>query len=107
MFFCIASHSPSFDQADPYSRHRRTHEARPDGELDNYSDEDLEAEENEFGALDEELSPPPEHHHNYMQSAMTNMSAASMRMPTTGMGVSHGMGPPPMMSSQHLLQQQM
>ena len=87
-------------------RHRRTHEARPDGEMGTYSDEDLEAEENEFGVLDDE-SPPPPDHHSYMHNAMNNMTAASMRMPTTGMGVTHPMAPPPMMSTQHLLQQQM
>jgi len=38
--------------------------------------------------------------------AMTNMTAAAMRMPSTGMGVSHGMAPPSMMPPQ-MLQQQM
>lgn len=34
-------------------RHRRTHEAQVDGQVaPSFSDEDLEAEENEFGSLD-------------------------------------------------------
>jgi hypothetical protein len=34
-------------------RHRRTHEAQADGQpAPSFSDEDLEAEENEFGSLD-------------------------------------------------------
>ena len=96
-----------------YFRHRRTHEARPDGEGGSYSEEDLEeAEENDFGTLEEDMSPPPSDQ-SYMtngmtNSAMTNMTAASMRMPATGIrGVSHGMAPPTMMTNQHLLQQQM
>lgn len=100
--------------AKPCPRHRRTHEARPDGGVGAYSDEDLEADEHEFGVLDEE-SPPPQDH-GYMSNAltngltnspMTNLTAASMRMPTTGMGTGHVMAPPQMMSTQHMLQQQM
>ena len=104
------------NQLIPYFRHRRTHEARADGEGGNYSDEDLEAEEDEFGVINEESPPPVDRHshNNYMQTSMSNspmthMTAASMRMPATGigMGATHGMAPPPMMTSQHLLQQQM
>ena len=96
----------------PYFRHRRTHEARPDGEAGSYSDEDLEeAEENDFGTLEDEMSPPPSDQayltNGMTNGAMTNMTAATMRMPATGMGVSHGMAPPTMMPTQHLLQQQM
>ena len=96
------------------ARHRRTHEARPDGEVGAYSDEDLEAEENEFGVMDDESPPPPDHGYlsNGLTNAltnnpMTNMTTASMRMPTTGMGTGHVMAPPQMMPTQHLLQQQM
>lgn len=79
-----------------------------------YSDEDLEAEENEFGVLDEESPPPPDHSymsngltHGLTNSPMSNMTVASMRMPTTGMGTGHIMAPPQMMPAQHMLQQQM
>jgi hypothetical protein len=95
-----------------YFRHRRTHEARPDGEGGSFSEEELdEADENEFGTLEDEMSPPPSDQ-SYMtngitNSAMTNMTAASMHMPAAGMGASHGMAPPTMMTNQHLLQQQM
>ncbi|KAL9070284.1 MAG: hypothetical protein Q9161_004977 [Pseudevernia consocians] len=104
----------AFSRSDNLAQHRRTHEARPDGEVGAYSDEDLEAEENEFGVLDDESPPPPDH--SYMSnsltngltnSPMTNLTAASMRMPTTGMGAAHVMAPPQMMSTQHMLQQQM
>lgn len=89
-------------------RHRRTHEARPDGEIGTYTDDDLEAEENEFGTLDDE-SPPPSSEHSYMQSAMSNMTANAMRMPAQGMSAGHGHAgmPPPMMAQHQLLQQQM
>ena len=101
-----------------FARHRRTHEARPDGEVSAYSDEDLEAEENEFGILDDESPPPPDHAYmsngltngltnGMANSPITNMTAVSMRMPTTGMGTGHAMAPPQMISTQHMLQQQM
>lgn len=58
--------------ADPHRRHRRTHEARPDGEMGSYSDEELELEENEFGAVEEES---PQTHHTYLRDSMShNMS---------------------------------
>ena len=90
------------------SRHRRTHEARPDGEI-GYTDDDLEAEENEFGALDDG-TPSPDEPNSYMQSQMTSMTANSMRMPTTGMGhdgmtMTGAMGPP-LMSNQMPVSQQ-
>lgn len=80
-------------------RHRRTHEPRADGELGSYSDDDLENEENEFGALDED-SPPPDH--SYLSGAMPTASslAMSMGMPGTGMAA-----PSQLISAQHLLQQ--
>ena len=66
--------------------------------MGNYSDDDLEAEENEFGTLDEE-SPPPEGGSHYLQPSMTNMAGSPMRMPAAGMGaggvnVNGTMGPP-------------
>lgn len=86
--------------ANPHDRHRRTHEAHPDGgEIGNrYSDEDLELEENDFGALEEE-SPPPEQHNNYIPSSMATMAPISMRM-QGGMPT-----PSQMISTNHLLQQ--
>lgn len=90
--------------ADLILRHRRTHEARPDGELGNYSEDDLEAEENEFGTLDDESPPPPDH--SYMHNAMSHMTANAMKpYPVTGIGPGHQM-PPPMMPAHHMLQQQ-
>jgi len=90
--------------ADLLPRHRRTHEARPDGEIGNYSEDDLEAEENEFGTLEDESPPPPDH--SYMQHAMNNMTANAMKQyPVANIGSGHNM-PPPMMPTGHLLQQQ-
>ena len=86
------------------SRHRRTHEARPDGEMGTYTDDDLEAEENEFGALDDESPPPPDH--GYMQAPMSNMNGHAMRMPPTGMTAGHAGMPPPMMTQHQLMPQQ-
>ncbi|KAL9021068.1 MAG: hypothetical protein Q9185_001736 [Variospora sp. 1 TL-2023] len=100
--------SKAFSRSDNLAQHRRTHEARPDGEAGNYSDEELEIEENEFGAVEEE-SPQP--HHNYLQdsmshgmshgisSGMSHMVSASMRMPGSMAA------PNQLMSSHHLIQQ--
>ncbi|KAL9124231.1 MAG: hypothetical protein Q9217_006421 [Psora testacea] len=92
----------AFSRSDNLAQHRRTHEARPEGEIGGYTDDDLEAEENEFGTLDEESPPPSEH---YMQNTITNMTASAMRMPATGMGPGQSMGPP-MMNTQQMLPQQ-
>lgn len=61
--------------ADPHCRHRRTHEARPDGEMGSYSDEELELEENEFGAVEEES---PQTHHTYLRDPMTHTMPSNM-----------------------------
>ncbi|KAL9101720.1 MAG: hypothetical protein Q9163_003042 [Psora crenata] len=95
--------SKAFSRSDNLAQHRRTHEARLDGEIGGYTDDDLEAEENEFGTLDEESPPPP--HHNYMPSPMTSITATAMRMPATGLGSGQSMGPP-MMNTQRMLSQQ-
>ncbi|KAI4131136.1 MAG: hypothetical protein LQ347_003102 [Umbilicaria vellea] len=88
-----------FKRLEHLKRHRRTHEPRADGELGSYSDEDLENEENDFGALDED-SPPADH--SYLSGAMPTASslALSMGMPGTGMAA-----PSQLISAQHLLQQ--
>ncbi|KAL9601716.1 MAG: hypothetical protein Q9219_002327 [cf. Caloplaca sp. 3 TL-2023] len=97
-----------FKRLEHLKRHRRTHEARPDGEVGSYSDEELEIEENEFGAVEEES---PQSHHNYlpdtvphgmnnnMSNNMAHMVSTSMRMP----GVMAG--PNQLMSSHQLIQQ--
>lgn len=82
-------------------RHRRTHEGRGEGEQQTYSEEELEMEENEFGAVDEE-SPPPADPSNYLPHAMHTMAPASMRMS----GLPSMAAPNHLMSNQHLLQQQ-
>ncbi|KAL8942085.1 MAG: hypothetical protein Q9216_001851 [Gyalolechia sp. 2 TL-2023] len=104
--------SKAFSRSDNLAQHRRTHEARPDGELGSYSDEELELEENEFGAVEEES---PQSHHNYlhdpvshsmtnnmqhgMSNGMAHMVSTSMRMP----GVMAA--PNQLMSSHQLIQQ--
>lgn len=104
--------SKAFSRSDNLAQHRRTHEARPDGEVGSYSDEELELEENEFGAVEEES---PQSHHNYlhdtvshgmtnnmphgMSSGMAHMVSASMRMPSAMAA------PSQLMSSHQLIQQ--
>ncbi|KAI4180036.1 MAG: hypothetical protein LQ346_007075 [Caloplaca aetnensis] len=65
----------AFSRSDNLAQHRRTHEARPEGLDGHYSDEELEIEENEFGAVEEES---PQSHHHYLQDSLPN-------------GMSHGM----------------
>ena len=98
---CLTFHATTAQNTNKRRRHRRTHEARPDGEQQTYSEEELEMEENEFGALDEE-SPPPSDPSNYLPQPMHTMAPASMRMG----GLATSMMPPnQMMPNQHLLQQ--
>lgn len=59
----------------PHCRHRRTHEARPDGEMGSYSDDELEIEENEFGAVEEES---PQSHHTYLRDPMSHSMSSNM-----------------------------
>lgn len=71
---------------------------------------DVEAEENEFGTLDEE-SESPDGSTGYMQHPMTTMHTNHMRMPSSEMG-HHGLGMngamgPPMMTNQMPVSQQM
>lgn len=57
----------------------------------NYSDEELEIEENEFGAVEEES---PQSHHHYLQDSMPHgMSQGMQHGMTNGManGMSNGM----------------
>lgn len=67
--------------------------------MGSYSDEDLENEENEFGALGED-SPPADH--SYLSGAMPTASSLALSMgglPGTGMAA-----PSQLISAQHLLQ---
>ncbi|KAG8532177.1 uncharacterized protein KY384_003817 [Bacidia gigantensis] len=90
----------AFSRSDNLAQHRRTHEVRPDGEVGGYTDDDLEAEENEFGTLEDE-SPPPENNNHYAQNPMAHMTANAMRLPSNGMAhdgmsMAGSMGPPMM-----------
>ncbi|KAL8926786.1 MAG: hypothetical protein Q9172_001662 [Xanthocarpia lactea] len=64
-----------FKRLEHLKRHRRTHEARPDGEIGGYSDEELEIEENEFGAVEEES---PQSHHTYLRDTMPHTMPHTM-----------------------------
>ncbi|KAL8636803.1 MAG: hypothetical protein Q9228_005844 [Teloschistes exilis] len=108
--------SKAFSRSDNLAQHRRTHEARPDGEVGSYSDEELEMDENEFGAVEEE-EPQPQHHYlhdpmphhlsssmstsmsNGIPSGMSHMVSNSMRMPGSMAA------PSQLMSSHQLIQQ--
>ncbi|KAF2841459.1 STE-domain-containing protein [Patellaria atrata CBS 101060] len=81
--------SKAFSRSDNLAQHRRTHEPRPDGEpVGNYSEEDLENDEDQLGSLEEES---PESEHAYLPSGLS-MSTSISDLPSMGMGVS--MGPP-------------
>ena len=69
-----------------------------------YTDDDLEAEENEFGALDDESPPPSEH--SYMQASMSAMNGNALRLPAGAMAAGHAGMPPPMMPQHQLMPQQ-
>ncbi|KAL8805483.1 MAG: hypothetical protein Q9182_001938 [Xanthomendoza sp. 2 TL-2023] len=72
--------SKAFSRSDNLAQHRRTHEARPDGDMGSYSDEELEIEENEFGAVEEES---PQSHHAYLRDSMSHtMPNMSNNMPS-------------------------
>ncbi|KAL9607432.1 MAG: hypothetical protein Q9167_007655 [Letrouitia subvulpina] len=108
----------AFSRSDNLAQHRRTHEARADGEVGSYSEEELEIDENEFGAIEEES---PQSHSTYLQDpisnglanglsngissgamsngAMSNMVSNSMRMPGAMAA------PSQLMPSQQLIQQ--
>lgn len=107
--------SKAFSRSDNLAQHRRTHEVQADGQpAPSFSDEDLEAEENEFGSLDESspenpylppmLDMPSMNNTSsssglnlHMQSGMQHMEQSGMQH----MDFSHGMIQP------QLLQQQM
>lgn len=82
-------------------RHRRIHEARPEGEeYGSFSEDELENEENEYGSL-EEVSPPAEQ--NFMQSTMA--SVTSIPVSSMGLGGTMMAAPSQLISAQHMLQQ--
>lgn len=82
-------------------RHRRTHEARPDGEVGSYSEEDLEIEEQEFGAVEDE-SPSPEQN-TYIPGGMPMLSTAPLRNAMHAGGMA---APSQLMAAPAMLQQQ-
>ncbi|KAI9794700.1 MAG: homeodomain transcription factor ste12 [Candelina submexicana] len=94
--------SKAFSRSDNLAQHRRTHEQRTEdgGQYPNYSEEDLENEEDQLGSLEED-SPPATH--NYLPT-LANMGS----MPVASIGVGHnGMAAPSQLISahHHLLQQ--
>ncbi|MCJ1285476.1 homeodomain transcription factor ste12 [Xylographa opegraphella] len=96
--------SKAFSRSDNLAQHRRIHEPRADGEVGGYSDEDLENEENEFGALEEDS---PQHENSYIPSGLSTvtsmpMSGMSMGGPLSGMTMAA-----PSQLAQHMLQGQM
>jgi transcription factor STE12 len=87
--------------ADFLCRHRRTHETQHDGQPGpNSSEEDLEAEENDFGSLDELSSPEESMRPDVFQPVM------STSMPPPSSLVMPSM-PQPSMAPSQLVQPQM
>lgn len=87
-------------------RHRRTHEAQADGQpAPSFSDEDLEAEENEFGSLDGSSPENPYLPPMLDMSSLNNTNSSGLNLHMQSgmqhMDFSHGMIQP------QLLQQQM
>lgn len=94
----------------PDTRHRRTHEARPDGEVGSYSDEELEIEEHEYGAVEDETPSPDQN--TYIPSAVPIMSTTTTTTTTTPTPLRNTMhaggmaAPSQLMAAPAMLQQQ-
>jgi transcription factor STE12 len=100
----------AFSRSDNLAQHRRTHEQSQNGEaIDNFSEEDLDNDLDNLGALEEES---PESEHAYLSVGMgmaTNSSAElspGMTMNTGNSfngpmmnGTSMSMGPPQMIAA--------
>lgn len=84
-----------------YTRHRRTHEARPDGEVGSFSEEELEIEEQEFGAVEDE-SPSPEQN-TYIANGMPMLPTTPLR---NGMHAGGMAAPSQLMAAPTMLPQQ-
>jgi transcription factor STE12 len=80
----------AFSRSDNLAQHRRTHEQSQNGEaIDNFSEEDLENELDNLGALEEE-SPESEHAYLSAGMGMPNNSSAELS-PGMTMNSSPGM----------------
>ena len=84
-----------------YTRHRRTHEARPDGEVGSFSEEELEIEEQDFGAVEDE-SPSPDQN-TYIANGVPIMSTTPLRNTMHAGGMA---APSQLMAAPAMLQQQ-
>lgn len=87
-----------------YTRHRRTHEARPDGEVGSFSEEELEIEEQEFGAVEDE-SPSPDRN-TYIANGMPMLSTTSTPLRNTMHVGGMAAAPSQLMAAPAMLQQQ-
>ena len=85
-------------------RHRRIHEPRADGEVGNYEEEELEAEENEFGNVEEES--PRQAEPRYVPSALSNVTSMPTGAVSMSMMGSHGPSMPMAAPSQLISAQQ-
>ena len=88
-----------------YIRHRRTHEARPDGEVGTFSEEELDIEEQEeFGTVEEE-SPSPDQN-TYIANGMPMLSTTTTplrnSMHAGGMAAPSQLMAAPAMLQQHI-----
>ena len=83
-------------------RHRRTHEAQADGQpAPSFSDEDLEAEENEFGSID---GSSPE---NPYLPPMLDMPSLNNHAGSNGLNLHMQSGMQPMDFSHAMIQPQL
>lgn len=87
-----------------YPRHRRTHEARPDGEVGSFSEEELDIEEQEeFGTVEE--SPSPDQN-TYIANGIPMLSTTTTTTPLRNSMHAGGMAAPSqLMAAPAMLQQ--
>ena len=85
-------------------RHRRIHEPRADGEVGSYEDEELEAEENEFGNIEVESPQPTET--RYVPSGLSQVTSIPTNPVSMSMVGTHAPSMPMAAPSQLISAQQ-
>ncbi|KAL9624596.1 MAG: hypothetical protein Q9160_001261 [Pyrenula sp. 1 TL-2023] len=89
-----------FKRLEHLKRHRRTHETTTDGQpVSNFSDEDLENDENELGSIEEDSPPESDSFHIPTSSMGMSMGGITSMPQVTSMPASMSMSMPPSMPS--------
>ncbi|KAK2791685.1 homeodomain transcription factor ste12 [Onygenales sp. PD_12] len=97
----------AFSRSDNLAQHRRTHESQQGGgqPATNFSDEDHEHEENEFGSLEEESPPSSDSTNNFMSANVVDMASVTSMPSSMVMQSSLPTMVTPQMITPQLLQQ--